>query len=151
MLSLGVTPECSPDSTPGCGHFSNEREGMRKVGPLQSLSPKQGAKLRHASSHPPQHPTTAQDGKQCSHGFLFQWNTKTVLHQTRAGRPCAFYKADYRGQMKEADEVKLHFKLPSCFRWGRCFVLYSLRVHHRSIRILRNGMYVAKLALKGAT
>lgn len=93
-----------------------ERE---RRGPFQSLSPKQGAKLWHASYHPPQHPTTAQDGKQRSHDLFFlRWNTKTVLYQAIAGWPCAFYKTDYRGQMKEAEGVRLHSKLPRCCGQG---------------------------------
>lgn len=60
-----------------------------------------------------------------------------------------FIKTDYRDQMKEVDEVKMHFKLPLFSRMGKCFLLYSLKVHHHLIKILRKGMRLAKLTLKG--
>ena len=75
-------------------------------------------------------------------------DTKTVLYQDTARQPCAFYKTDYRDQMKEAEEVKTHFKSSPFSRVGKCFRLYLLKVHHHLIKILRKGMRVAKLALK---
>lgn len=51
--------------------------------------------------------------------------------------------------MKEGDEVKMHFKFPSFTRMEKCFLLHSLKVHHHLIKILRKGVRVAKLGLKG--
>lgn len=38
-----------------------------------------------------------------------------------AGQTCAFYKNDYRAQMKEGEEVKMHFKFPLFFSDGEMF------------------------------
>lgn len=48
-------------------------------------------------------------------------DTKTVLYQDTARQPCAFYKTDYRDQMKEAEEVKTHFKSSPFSRVGEMF------------------------------
>lgn len=50
--------------------------------------------------------------------------------------------------MKEADEVKMHFKFPPFSQLEKCFLLPSLKVHHHLIEILRKGVRVAKLALR---
>lgn len=51
--------------------------------------------------------------------------------------------------MKDMDDVRLHFRSARCSGLGRWFSLHSLKVHHYLIKILRKGMRVAKLALKG--
>lgn len=122
-----------------------EEQGWERVSARLTV-PDTGVRCRQIIHRLPRHPRYLSRLKPVLQ-FL-QWDTKTVLHQDTEGQPCAFYKTDYRDQMKEADEVKMHFKLPPFSRMGKCFLLYSLKVHHHLIKILRKGMPVTKLALK---
>lgn len=80
--------------------------------------------------------------------FFFNGTQKLFFIKIYPGSHVLFIKLITETRWKKLMRSKCISNSLRFPRMGKCFLLYSLKVHHHLIKILRKGMRVAKLALK---
>lgn len=113
----------------------------------QLTSPDTGARCRQVIHRPPLHPHHLSRLKTVL-WFFFNGTQKLFFIKIYPGSHVLFIKLITETRWKKLMRSKCISNSLRFPRMGKCFLLYSLKVHHHLIKILRKGMRVAKLALK---